>query len=190
MTPKVIHFSILEVIKLSGLHSSKTISHTSAIERQAEMDPVTGVAGIVSGTIGFTRLALEASKVLLDLVNDIRKAPTEIRSVSKDIHAFYSIVFSLDIALRERDVQAVLQNDEAMVEMLGNLTVPLDSCRTVLGELMLKIQKLLKHGSKGKGLFVSSLRWSLFNKNEIKQLQVRLETLKSTFSSALDAITT
>ena len=39
------------------------------------------------------------------MVDNVKKASHEIRCLSKDIHAFFSLVHSLDIALREQDVR-------------------------------------------------------------------------------------
>ena len=102
-------------------------------------DPVT----IVTGVIGIATAAIQSSKVFFELVNDIKGGPAEIGSVSRDVHAFYAIVFSLNATLKEVNVKNVITCDEAMVSMIGNLAGPLENCQVVLGELMVKIQKHL-----------------------------------------------
>lgn len=56
---------------------------------------------------------------------------------------------------------------------------------------MVKIQLLLLPYSKDKRFrkTITSLRWCLFTKNEVKALQRRLEARKSTLCGALDAVT-
>jgi hypothetical protein len=153
---------------------------------------MTDPLSIIAGVIGITAAAITSSKAFFELVNDIKGVPEEIRSVSRDVHAFYSIIFSLNVTLKEDDVKYVISGDEAMVEMTRNLAGPLDNCRAVLGELMVKIQKGFKPGSEGKGSRMSSInvKWTLFTKSEIRDLQLRLEATKSTLGSALDAVTT
>lgn len=151
-------------------------------------DPVS----IVTGVIGIATAAIQSSKVFFELVNDIKGGPAEIRSVSRDVHAFYAIVFSLNATLKEVNVKNVITCDEAMVSMIGNLAGPLENCQVVLGELMVKIQKQFKPGLESKGFRIStrSVNWCLFTKSEIRTLQLRLEAAKSTLCSALDAVNT
>ncbi|KAL9105835.1 MAG: hypothetical protein Q9227_009043 [Pyrenula ochraceoflavens] len=148
------------------------------------------VAGIISGAVALTRLTIETSKAVIDLVSSIREAPQEIQTVGKDVHAFYSVVSSLEIALKDGDIRNTIENDKAMIDLVGNLTAPLSNCRGLLGELMVKLQKLLRSNSDGKVLSVSSFKWAFMNRGEIRTLQIRLEAMKSTFGSALDAIVT
>jgi Fungal N-terminal domain of STAND proteins len=152
------------------------------------MDPFS----IIAGVIGITSAAIQSSKAFFELVNAIKGCPAEIQAVSRDVHAFYAIVFSLNAILKEVDVKNVISCDEAMVSMITNLANPLENCQMVLGELMIKIQKRLKHRSEGKGFRMSAtyVKWSLCTRSEIRDLQRRLEATKSTLCSALDAVTT
>ena len=147
---------------------------------------------IVAGVLGIANVAVQSSKVFLELVNDIKGGPAEIRSVSRDVHAFYAIVFSLNVTLKEVNIKNVITCDEAMVNMIGNLAGPLENCQVVLGELMVKTQKQLKPRLESKGFRMGTigLKWCLFTKSEIRGLQLRLEAAKSTLCSALDAVTT
>lgn len=147
---------------------------------------------IVAGVIGIATATIQSSNVFFELMNDIKGGPAEIKSVSRDVHAFYAIVFSLKATLKEANVKNVITCDEVMVNMIGNLAGPLENCQMVLGELMVKIQKQLKPHLESKSFRMSteSVKWCLFTKGEIRGLQLRLEAAKSTLCSALDAVTT
>ena len=140
---------------------------------------------IFSGIVGISAAAIKASKEVFELVDAVRGGPEEIRSISRDLHAFYSVVFSLNVSFKQKDVRDVISSDEAMVEMIGNLIGPLENCQIVLGALMVKIQKCDKWAR----MSLTSLKWGLFTKSEVRDLQVRLEATKSTLISALDTIT-
>ena len=70
---------------------------------------------IVAGVIAIATAAIQSSKVLFELMNDIKEAPAEIESVSRDVHAFYAIVFSLKATLKEANVKNVVTCDEVLV---------------------------------------------------------------------------
>lgn len=78
------------------------------------------------------------------------------RCISRDVHAFYSIIFSLNATLKEEDIQKAISGDEAIVGMIKNLTDPLENCQAVLGKLMVKIQKRPVPNFEGKGFRTSS----------------------------------
>ena len=65
------------------------------------------VVSAVLGVLAFTNQAVQSSKALLELVVDIRGAPTHIKAISNEVHAFYDVVLSLSIALQD---VAMLQN--------------------------------------------------------------------------------
>ena len=52
---------------------------------------------IIAGVVGVTAGAVKASQVLFQLVDDVRNAPQEVSAISRDAHAFYSIVYSLQM---------------------------------------------------------------------------------------------
>jgi Fungal N-terminal domain of STAND proteins len=146
---------------------------------------------IIAGVLGITTAVIQSSEVFLELVNDIRSGAEEVKAVSEDVHAFYAIVSSLHATLREVDVKDAIACDEILLTTIGNLALPLENCRVVLGELMVKIKQQLQPFPDDKRFRINtkSLKWSLFTKSEIRTLQRRLEATKTTLCSALDAIT-
>ncbi|ERF68059.1 hypothetical protein EPUS_09411 [Endocarpon pusillum Z07020] len=146
---------------------------------------------IIAGVLGITAAVIQSSKIFLELVNDIRRCPEEVKSVSKDVHAFYAIISSLNVTLREVDVKDAIAYDDALLTTIGNLAHPLEHCRVILGELKVKIQQQLLPFPNDRRFRINSkiLRWSLFTKSEIRTLQRRLEATKTTLCIALDAIT-
>lgn len=144
---------------------------------------------IIASVTGIATAALQSSKALLELVNDIKGSSEEINAISRDVHAFYAITYTLNTTLKEKVIIDAVGYDEAILEMIKNLSDPLSNCQAVLGELMLKIQRNLKAGSDGKGCRMN-LKWGLFTKGEVKPLQSRLEAAKATLNGALDALAT
>ena len=153
------------------------------LDTAAKMDPLSTIAGVA----GISAAAMQSVKSLFDLVDSVKGATEEMRAVSRDVHAFYSIVFSLNVTLKEEDIKGVVSGDKAMVEMIGNLKKPLDNCRAVLGELMVKVQKRISV-DKGPRMNMAKVKWGLFTKKEVRDLQLRLEATKSTLHSALNAV--
>lgn len=146
-------------------------------------DPLSIIAGIA----GIATAALQSSKTLFELINDIKGCSEEIKMISRDVHAFYSITYSLNAILKEKVIVDAISDDEVIVEMISNLSDPLSNCQAVLAELTLKIQRNPNAGSDGKWCRMS-LKWALFTKGEVKTLQSHLEAAKATLSSALDAL--
>jgi hypothetical protein len=73
--------------------------------------------------------------------------------------------------------------------MIRNLADPLRECRAVLTDLMVKMGKHAKSSKgKGSGINFGSLKWALFTKGEVRDIQLHLGTTKSTLNSALDAV--
>ncbi len=124
---------------------------------------VTGVRGILSSVITL-------SNTVTRIVDDFKEASTEIRCLSRDIHHFFSTVRSLDIALREQIVKENVESDEAILDMVNNLAGPLDECRTILTELMVRGTRLNELDGKGCTRF-GSLKWSLVTKGEVRSIQ-------------------
>ncbi len=146
---------------------------------------------IITGIAGIATAAHQSSKALFELIKDVKGYSEEIKAVSRDVHAFYSITYSLNVMLKEEVIIDAIGGDEAMLEMIMNLSNPLSNCRTVLGELMLKLQKHLKAASDENCRMTStSLKWGLFTKGEVKTLQSRLETAKATLNTALNSLAT
>lgn len=144
---------------------------------------------ITAGVVGIATATINTAKALCAIIDDIKDGPGDIESVSRDAHAFYSIIFSLLATLKEDKVRHVVERDVAMVEMIRNLYRPLPHCQALLGELMVQIQKQLKWSTDAQGsrrIFVI-VNWTFFTKGKIRALQVRLEASKSTLCSASNA---
>lgn len=145
---------------------------------------------IFASVLAIAGAAIQSSKALFELVDDIREGPEEIRSISRDAHSFYSVVFSLNTTLGDAKIREIISGDDAMLEMIGNLTSPLSNCEAVLAKLMIKMQKQLRLGSDGRDnrMRLTNVKWGLFTKSEVRGLQLRLEAAKSTLNSALNGI--
>lgn len=146
--------------------------------------------GIIASVVAIATAAIRSSKALFELVDGIKRGPEEIKSISRDAHSFHSIVFSLNATLEDPSFTDVISGDDSMLEKVGNLARPLSDCEAVLSELMVKMQKQLKHGSDNSGdrMSFTNVKWCLFIKSEVRVLQLRLEAAKSTLNSALNGI--
>ena len=147
---------------------------------------------IIAGVVGVTAGAVKASQCLFQLVDDVRNAPQEVSAISRDAHAFHSIVYSLQMALEADDVRHVLGTDILMTQMIKNLNRPLENCRTILDQLLTRIQNHLKSAKDAPDFRMSviDLKWSLYTKNEVLGLMSRLEATKATLGSAPNSICT
>ncbi|KAL8923308.1 MAG: hypothetical protein Q9208_004708 [Pyrenodesmia sp. 3 TL-2023] len=150
------------------------------------MDPLS----IIAGLLGIAAVAAQSSKALCDLTDAIRSAPDEIKNISRDTHAFYNIIFSLESSLRDPKITTVIAEDEPLTALLGNLRDPLSNCASVLGQLMLKIQSFVRPLD-GERLRMSSndLKW-WYGKKEILELTARVEATKATLNTGLTAVGT
>ncbi|KAL8784353.1 MAG: hypothetical protein Q9213_004005 [Squamulea squamosa] len=150
------------------------------------MDPLSVVAGVV----GITSVAVQSSKALCELIDGVRSAPDEIKNISRDTHAFYSILFSLESSLRDPRVTAVIAEDEPLTALLENLREPLGNCTSLLGQLLVKIQRFVRplDGERWR-MSSNDLKW-YFGKKELLDLMARVEVTKSTLNTGLTAVGT
>ena len=72
------------------------------------------------------------SQDVKNIVDNVKRASHEIRCLSRDIHAFFSPVHSLDITLREQDVKDIVERDGAILSQIRGLKESLGNCRDVL----------------------------------------------------------
>ena len=150
------------------------------------MDPLS----IIAGVVGVAAAAASSSRQLSELVESIQQAPEEIRSISRDTHAFYSIVYSLEISLNDPKIMATVADDEALTILVGKLKEPLIICTTVLGQMMVKIQAFVRPLDRARHRMSSNdIKW-YFLKKEIRQLKERIETSKATLDIGLTAVGT
>ncbi|KAL9124896.1 MAG: hypothetical protein Q9217_005824 [Psora testacea] len=110
------------------------------------MDPLSVIAGIA----GIATAFLSTSKCLFELLDEVKNSPEEIKSLSRDAHAFYSVIFSLQLALKEQSYWDSISRDPTLTEMVRNLKQPLENCQAVLCQLMVKIQPHLKPEARSK----------------------------------------
>ncbi|KAL8708801.1 MAG: hypothetical protein Q9220_006362 [cf. Caloplaca sp. 1 TL-2023] len=150
------------------------------------MDPLS----IIAGVLGIASVAGQSSKALYELIDGIRSAPEEIKNISRDTHAFYSILFSLETSLRDPKITATIAEDDPLTALVGNLREPLGNCSSVLGQLMVKIQGFVRPLDGERSRFSSNdLKW-YWGKREILELTARVEACKATLDTGLTAVGT
>ncbi|KAL8948938.1 MAG: hypothetical protein Q9222_004914 [Ikaeria aurantiellina] len=150
------------------------------------MDPFS----IIAGVLGIASVVAESSKALYELIDGIRSAPEEIKNISRDTHAFYSILFSLETSLRDPKITATIAEDDPLTALVGNLREPLGNCSSVLGQLMVKIQGFVRPLDGERSRFSSNdLKW-FWGKKEILELTARVEACKATLDTGLTAVGT
>lgn len=172
--------------------SESLLPHRQALAGEAfltESPMMADPLSITAGVVGIATATIQSAKTLYEILDNTKEGPGEIESVSRDAHAYYSIVFALLATLKENKVRHVVERDEAMIEMIRNLVDPLSHCQALLGELMVQIQKQLKQSTDAQGsrIIFIAVNWILFAKYKIRTLQIRLEASKSTLCSALNA---
>ena len=145
-------------------------------------DPLSAIAGV----IGILSSLVTLATPILNIVHNIKRAPGEIQNLSRDISAFFSVVHTLDVALRERDIRDSVENDDTMARQLKTLEESLRSCRDIILDVMSKHE-----GYKGKkdSIGPRKLKWAFFGKDEVQNLQLPLERMKLTLNNAMGAMT-
>ena len=143
---------------------------------------------ITASIIGIAAATIKSAKLLFELIDDIKNGPSEIRSVSKDAHAFHSTISALSATLKDSRVWHVIERDDDLVDMIRSLSPPLGNCQELLGELIGLIRKQLRRSSDSRGskTVLVLVHWTLFTKGRLRALQVRFEASKSTLCSALN----
>lgn len=149
-------------------------------------DPLSIIASVIS----IATVAVHSSKALSKLIDNVQGAPGAIKAVASDVYAFQSIVSSLRIALEDSEIKDAISGDIVLVDIIGSLLKPLRNCEEALQNLTSKLQSGLAY-SEGSTLRATALnlKWGLSAKNEVKYVQSRLETTKSTLNTALETIT-
>ncbi|KAL8674291.1 MAG: hypothetical protein Q9168_001284 [Polycauliona sp. 1 TL-2023] len=148
------------------------------------MDPLS----IIAGVLGIAAVAAQSSKALYEMIDAIRAAPNEIKTISRDTSDFYTIVYSLELSLNDPKITAIIAEDDALTTLIANLRSPIGNCSSVLGQLMTKIQSFVKPLD-GERYRMSSndLKW-YFGRKEILELTERVEATKQTLDLGLTAI--
>lgn len=145
---------------------------------------------IISALVGIGAAAISTSKTLIELVDSIKKGPDQIAIISKDVHSFNSIVSSLQSALQDDNVKRVLQEDVALINMLGELEKPLSACLNLIASLTIKLQENVKSNQNGLRISGMGLKWFYFTRREIKELMDRLQVSRAMLDTALTAVGT
>ena len=177
---------VLKAIFLSSPQLSSLLAGFSLPLAFIGMDPLS----IIAGVLGITSVAAQSSKALFELIDGVRSAPEEITNISRDVHAFYSILYSLEVSLKDSKISTVIAEDGSLTSLLGNLDKPLANCSNVLGQLMLKIRSFVKPLDGERWRMTSNgFQW-YFGRREILELTQRLEACKATLDTGLTAIGT
>lgn len=153
---------------------------------------MTDPLSIITATINVAAAVISSSKAVSELVSSIRDAPDEIKLVERDVQALYPIV-SWCAFLREKEIRELVSTDESLMGTVVNLRKPLENCRYVLGRILVKLERLLHRSSNGiRAIDVGSLgiKWTLFEKSEMRDLKVSLEAMKETLHFALTTLST
>lgn len=142
---------------------------------------------IFAGVLAIATAAIQSSVFLIEIANGIKSSSKEIQAISRDAQSIYSTISSLEATLKNGKIKAGTMDDDAILEIIKSLTAPLSNCKMVLEELVVKIRKLFKLTTKDVGdrTGVMNLKWALYKKNEIRDVQLRLEAAKSTLNTAL-----
>ena len=145
---------------------------------------------IFASVLAITSAAIKSSINLFEIANGIKTGSKEIEAISRDAKSIYCTISSLHATLRNGKIRAGNFEDDAMLEMIKSLAPPLSNCETVLADLVFKMQKLLKLNTKDVGDWtgVTSVKWVLYKKNEIKDVRLRLEAAKSTLNTAMNGV--
>ena len=150
-------------------------------------DPIS----IFASVIAIATAAIQSSRAIFEITNGIKTSSREIQAISRDALAVHSTISSLHAILRKGERSAGnARDDDAILEMARSLRVPLSNCEMVLEELVFKLQKLLKSNTRDARDWprTTSVKWVLFVKKEVRDLQLRLEAAKSTLNTALSGV--
>lgn len=84
--------------------------------------------GAIASVVQLAAAAITSARALYDLIDTIKHAPQEISAISRDTHAFYNVVSSVQIARRDDLVVPVVIADPKLSELIEGLTEPLKNC--------------------------------------------------------------
>ena len=147
---------------------------------------------VFASVIAVATAAIQTSSQVCAFINSVKNCPEDIRSISRDVQALHSIICSIRALMIDVETRQIMSCDDSMVQMMDNLSDPLDGCQELLTQLASKLIKSSGTVSRGKPPWLNraNLKWGLHTKTEVKHLQLRLEATKSTLGAALDSITT
>ena len=151
------------------------------------MDPISVFASVIA----IATATIQTSSQFYALVNSVKNCSEDIHSISRDVQGLHSIICSLHALVTDAEMRQIISSDDSIVQMIENLQVTLDSRQELLRQLASKLTKSMGSVSSGKQPWLSraNVKWGLYTKTEVKNLQLRLEAVKSTLGTALDSIT-
>lgn len=153
-------------------------------------DPLS-IAGLA---ITVATAALQSAGILCEMIDSIKDAPKEISGLRRDLRAFQVIVYSLETALGDEEIQRRVLQNTTLETLVGNLKDPLLNCSITMEELRLKILPYVKQAEDGKGYRFSKRRiakWAAFRgKKEVSETANRLMQNKVTLDSSMSVICT
>jgi hypothetical protein len=141
---------------------------------------------IAAGVIAVAGLAYTSSKMVYQVISDIRDAPQTFLNLNTDIGALYQTIHSLQQELEKEDKDAALS--EAQRLNLSEIKPALEGCRDACDGFRAKINKLMSNTKDGHTSFRDRLKLQ-FQDKEIATFQMRLASYKSTLAIALDFTT-
>ena len=144
------------------------------------MDPVTGVITVATAIV-------QSAERLLEFFNDVKEAPREAETIARDARSICAIALLIRSILPKADDIGTNCTDVASERSTRIVIDALCSCEIVLAQLRGKVEKWVESLSDG-NVFrngYTRVKWSIQAGNEIRKLQRRLETTKSTLDLAL-----
>ncbi|KAG8527797.1 uncharacterized protein KY384_007951 [Bacidia gigantensis] len=145
---------------------------------------------IFAGVLATAAAAIKSAKTVHEVAKGIKGASQEVQAIARDADSLHHTISLLHATLKHKEVRAKYFEDGELLEMVICLQSPLSNCEVVLQELIFRLRKQLKLFRKGTGDWsgLKSVKWALFTKNDIKELQLRLETAKATLNTALSGV--
>ena len=147
------------------------------------MDPLSIFATVLTTATA----VIQVSKAVFKVTSGIKSASKEVQAISRDALSLHSTIASLYPILSKGQLSTTDAENHTILEMARVLEAPLLECKAVLQELDCKLQKQLKFTTRGSRDW-TVIKWVLCVRNEVKDLQVRLEAAKSILNTALSGI--
>jgi Fungal N-terminal domain of STAND proteins len=146
--------------------------------------------GVAASVVSIVVAALQSTKIFVQATKNIKGAGKEIQTVSRDVDAFGNVIISLIVLLEDPNVKTVIEHRPYIADVVNSLRDPIDGCQRLLTSILVKIPHLGAPSSDGKRRRTkhTNLKWALFLRSDIKELQIRLEAAKSTLLSALSVV--
>lgn len=164
------------------------------------------VVGTVAAVLQLAQAAATTALQVYDFFSVIKNAPREIRNISKDVHAFYTLLNNLAKSLLSPSVVAVVDRDAEIEIALKTLLDPIKNCRAALNRMKHKLSPHLKpdvsavqvssEDSEGGSpipversrIRSANVSW-YFKRKDVFATAIELERTKSTFGNAMGGIT-